>query len=128
MALCAVAGCHHLKVYRATGYCAKHEYHFKKYGDPLKYAEVVPPEVTVEPAPVALAGAAIPESSVVEVPSLPRNYLHIAIDIAGETFSFEYQIPDAPGNIQATSLNRGWIDEHIRAALKPQFGRMVEEV
>ena len=58
-------------------------------------------------------------------PIKPTNRISIEIDISGQSFSFDYKIPDAPGNVPATSVNQEWIDEQFRAVLKSKFGTIL---
>ena len=118
---CSVDGCGQRRS-GTHGYCGKHLYRFKKYGDPLKVLEYE------ESAPVAPEQARpddLDTSTAPVLTDMTQNYLHVTIDISGNAFTFDYQIPDAPGNIKESSVNRGWLDEHVRASLKPLFGRMV---
>lgn len=60
----------------------------------------------------------------IQKPVRPINYIKVEVDISGQSFSFDYKIPDAPGNVSPTDVNRSWMDETFRVALRGKFGRM----
>ena len=53
------------------------------------------------------------------------NSIDIQLDIGEAQFVLTYDIPDVVGEIRPTDLNVRWLDEHVQAALRPVFGKLL---